>query len=230
MQAVAEGLGEALLGRFVELFTGGGEIEDIDDDLAFRIDKGDFDVAVAGGEAEGDLAQEAAGVLGDDLQKGAVGGSFVVKFEAGGDADAGPGQLVIARGEQLLDGDAVREGIADAVLEAVDFGVVQLEGAVGIGELEGVDDNAGGVGESVRLNDVHAPGGEDARHIGEEPGTVLGDESDLVELADGAEGDLNRVGLQVLRHAEMRGDLFGSARGEIALRQALEESAELVDL
>ena len=71
----------SLLG-FVEFGTVVGEVEDVDGDFAFGIDEGYFDVAIFVGEAEGDLAEQSWGVLGGDLEQGAVAGGFVVKGNA----------------------------------------------------------------------------------------------------------------------------------------------------
>ena len=69
-----EGEGEGSLLGFVEFGAVVGEVEDVDGDFAFGVDEGDFDVAVFVGEAEGDLAEQAGGVLGGDLEQCAVAG------------------------------------------------------------------------------------------------------------------------------------------------------------
>ena len=59
------------------------------------------------------------------------------------------------------------------------LGGVHLERAEGVGEAEVVDDDALGVREGVGGDDVHAPGGEGAGHVGEEVRAVGRDECDL---------------------------------------------------
>ncbi len=85
----------------------------------------------------------------------------------------------------------MRGYVADALEESFYLRWVEGQGLELVAELEGVDDDSGVVGEGVGFDDVHAPGGEHSGYVGEEVGAVGGDEGDLVELAQGAEGDLD---------------------------------------
>ena len=75
---------------------------------------------------------------------------------------------VAARFEQLLDRDLLRHHVVQIGEEAVLLAGVELEGAEDVGEVEAVDDDAGIVGEGAGLDDVHAPGGQRAGHVGKE--------------------------------------------------------------
>ena len=62
--------------------------------------------------------------------------------------------------------------------------------------------DAGIVGERAGLDDVHAPGGERAGHVGEEPGAVARDDGEIEELAVGSKIELDRIFIEVERRAE----------------------------
>ena len=62
--------------------------------------------------------------------------------------------------------------------EAVLLAGVEFEGAEDVGEVEAVDNDAGLVGESAGLDDVHAPGGQCSGHIGKEALAVAGDDGE----------------------------------------------------
>ncbi len=84
-----------------------------------------------------------------------------------------PGSLdVAARFEHLLHRDLLRDDVVQVCEEAVLLAGVQLDGAEDIGELEAVDDDAGVVGKGAGLDDVHAPGGEGAGHVGKQAAAV----------------------------------------------------------
>ncbi len=184
-------------------------------------------------EDEGDLAEEAGGVLRDNLQQGAVGAGVGIEFKAGGDFDfygALPGGLAAA-GEQLVDlkfggGDALGEDFVDVLGEAVFFFGVEFEGAEGVSELEAVDDDAGFIGEGVGFDDVHAPGGEGAGDVGEEAAAVAGDDGEFDELAVGAELELDGVLIEFGGKQKVVADLLRQAGLQVALGQSLQEFAD----
>ena len=79
---------------------------------------------------------------------------------------------VAAGVEQLLHWDLLRHHVVEVGEEAFLLAGVQLDGAEDVGELEAVDDDAGVVGEGAGLDDVHAPGGQGAGHVGKEAAAV----------------------------------------------------------
>ncbi len=137
---------------------------------------------------------------------------------------------VAARVEQLLDRHLLRDHVVQVFEEALFFAGVELEGAEDVGELEAVDDDAGIVGESAGLHDVHAPGGQGAGHVGEQAAAVARDDGEVEELAGGAQIELNGVLVEVGGQLEVVADLLGQAGLQIALRQAFEELAQRIVL
>ena len=124
----------------------------------------------------------------------------------------------------------MRDDFVDVREKAVLLGGVELEGAEEIGELKAVDDDAGIVGVGAGADDVHAPGGQDAGHIGKEPGAIAGDDGEVVELAAGAQIELHVVLVEVERHLEVIANLLGQAGLQIALRKAFEKLLERIVL
>ena len=114
--------------------------------------------------------------------------------------------------------------------EAVFLAGVEFEGAEDVGELEAVDDDAGIVGESAGLDDVHAPGGQRSGHVGKEAAAVAGDDGEVEELADGAQVELNGILVEVGGQLEVIADLLGQAGLQVALRQAFKELLQRVVL
>ncbi len=107
---------------------------------------------------------------------------------------------------------------------------VELDGAEGVSELEAVDDDALVVGECAGFDDVHAPGGECAGHVGEEAGAVADDDGEVEELAVGAEIELDGVFIEIEGELEVVADVLGQAGLQVALGEALEEALEGVVL
>jgi hypothetical protein len=62
-----------------------------------------------------------------------------------------------------------------------------------VGELEAVNDDAIVIRESAGLDDVHAPGGQGAGHVGKQVAAVAGDHGEIVELAMGAQVELDGI-------------------------------------
>ena len=141
------------------------------------------------------------------------------------------GVVHVAAGfKQLLDRDLLRHHVVQVGEEAVLLAGVQLQGVKDVGEVEAVDDDAGFVGECAGLDDVHAPGGQGAGHVGKEAGAVAGDHGEVEELAVGAQVELDGVVVEVEGHLEVIADLLGEAGLQVALRQAFEELAQGVVL
>ena len=114
--------------------------------------------------------------------------------------------------------------------EAILLAGVELEGAEDVGELEAVDDDAGIVGEGAGLDDVHAPGGERAGHVGKEAAAIAGDHGEVEELALGAQVELDGILVEVGGELEVIADLLGQAGLQVALRQTFKELPERVVL
>ena len=79
-------------------------------------------------------------------------------------------------------------------------------------------------------DDVHAPGGQRAGHVGKQARAVAGDDGEVEELAVGAQVELDGVLVEVERHLEVIANLLGQAGLQIALRKAFEELLERVVL
>ena len=117
-----------------------------------------------------DFAQQAGGVLCDHLQKRAVCRGFVIELDARFDGDL----RLVRRPERLRERRSFSSGTRCATtsrmlwMKAIDFRWVECQRLKGVGKLKGVDNDAGSVRESIRLDDVHAPGGEHPGHISKE--------------------------------------------------------------
>ena len=157
---------------------------------------------------------------------------FGVELELGGHFDLEIGGMVeMAAGlEQLLDRDLLRDDIVDVGEEAVFLAGIELDGAEDVGELKAVDDDAGIVGVGAGADDVHAPCGQDAGHVGKEARAVAGDHGEVEELAVGAQIELDVVFVEIERHLEVIANLLGQAGLQVALRQAFEKLLERVVL
>src|SRR6266496_6583222 len=108
--------------------------------------------------------QQTDPVLRDDLHQSAGGRTIVVEFNLSFNLDLGAlcvGTHAVAQ-HSIQVGFAI-EHIRHAPLKAVPLGKIQLQRAEAVGEVEGVYDNACGIGEGVRLNDVHSPSSERSR-------------------------------------------------------------------
>jgi len=162
--------GEGLLGCFSQLGALAGQVEDIDGGFAFGVDESYLDVALVKAEGDGDLAKQAGEILSDHLQNRRVGGGFGVELKSCGHLDFEVGWVVtVAAGfEHLLDGDCERDHVVEIDEEAVLLAGVEFEGVEDVGEVEAVNHHAGFVGEGAGFDDVHAPGGQGASHVGKE--------------------------------------------------------------
>src|SRR5262249_38312774 len=93
-----------------------------------------------------------------------------------------------------------------------------------IREVKSVEDDAGGVGERVGFDDVHAPGSEHARDVGEEAGTVGGEKGERETVAFGFEFGLQGRVAKLAVESEMVSDFRGRVDGEIAPGETFEEA------
>src|SRR5690242_2897749 len=96
-----------------------------------------------------------------------------------------------------------------------------------VDEMKGVEDDAGGVGEGVGLDDVHAPPCEHPGDGGEKSGAIRGKQRERESVGIGVKFGLHRLGTQLLRQGEMHGNLHSGVDGEIAARKAFEETLDL---
>ncbi len=163
-----EGRLQLLLGSLVEFGAPNGEIKDIDGDLPFGIDQGHLDIAIVRGQRGGDLAQQPGPVLSDHLQQGAVGRRGVIEIKPSCYLDHDGSTDGLAAAQQHFDRRLERDDVQQALAEAIHLRRIELQGAEGIGKLKGVDDDSGIVGKRLGFDNVHAPGGECAGHVGKE--------------------------------------------------------------
>ena len=124
-----------------------------------------------------------------------MGGGFGVELQASGDIDLEIGRVVeMAAGfEHGLDGNLARDDVVEIGEEAIALAGVEFDGAEDVSELEVINDNAGIVGEGSGLDDVHAPGGQGAGHVGKEACAVAGDDGEVEELAVRAQVKLDGI-------------------------------------
>src|SRR5690242_6640429 len=94
--------------------------------------------------------------------------------------------------------------------------------------MECIDDDACGVGECFCLPYIHSPGSQSSGHAGKEKRPVCRQQRQRIDLPAVFEPQLNVLLLELASHLEMRGDLFGGMREQIAAWQAVQKMCEFL--
>jgi len=103
---------------------------------------------------------------------------------------------------------------------------IELEKALLVGELEGVEHEAVRVRERMSAQDVHAERRQHTADIGEEEGLVERRDSQTPHRAFPLERQVHLVGLDVARQPDMTVDRLPRKDMQIPLRQPFEETTD----
>src|SRR5712664_3377248 len=96
-------------------------------------------------------------------------------------------------------------------------------------EVESIQHDAGGIRESIRLVNVHAPTGQHARNRREESRAVRRKQRQGESMARGEEFGLHRISAQLPVQRKVRGNLRRRMHREIPPRESFEEPFNLFD-
>ena len=177
------------------------EVKRIDGSAFLGGNLGGGDVEIEFGEDLGNRVEEADAVFGFYFDNGTGFGGFVVEVDAGGDFFAGVA-LVHGAGAFLFGDESVEiefftgKGLVEEPFEFVALlGAGEVAGA-GVGDEEGIEDDAVAASEYLRGEDVEAGSAKGAGDLAEEAGAVPGADFDgataavgfIMPIDDGREG------------------------------------------
>src|SRR5262249_32196922 len=139
-----------LHGKFCAL---AGEIKDVNRDLAFGVNQGDFDVACQVRQPRADAVEKPGPIVCDDLQYRAARRASVVEIDSRYDFSPGSRGFFAARAiaqHFVQIGFAVQD-VANAALESLPLRQVQLESAKTVSEVKRVHHRTRGIGKSASV-------------------------------------------------------------------------------
>src|SRR5215472_11603638 len=168
-------------------------------------------------------------ILSDDFHESALRGSRVLEVDAGLHSNLGQLSrgLTLAAFEEGLKRRFAVDDVDQTVTEAFELSGIQLESAIQIGELKGVQYDTGSIGKGIGLEDVHAPTGKDAGNRSEECRPIRGENGQREDLARLAHVGLHFVDAKFSIHDEMARNFFRRVGCEIAAGEPFEEARDL---
>src|SRR3984893_16526655 len=96
-----------------------------------------------------------------------------------------------------------------------------------INEMESVEDDPCFIRESVRLDDVHAPGGKHAGYRSKQRGPVSGEQRKLERMTSGKQFGLNGFGAEFAIEAKVGGNFIWGMPGQIAAGETFQETLHI---
>ena len=207
------------------------KVKHVDSLVAFRVDQRHFDVARQARQRRTDLIEQSRMVLGNDFEQRAVRRRRIVEVDARLDGDLGcaPTAGAFAAFQEWFQRRLSIHDICEALAEALSLAGVQLQSAVQICEVEGVQHDAGGIREGIRLVDVHAPAGQHARYRREKCRAVRREQRQGETVAGGEDLRLHGIRSQLLVKRQVRRNLRRRMHREIPPRESFEEPLDLFE-